>query len=99
MLALGLERGRQTVQDQVGIEFSDDADVETLHSGISFFEEPLDLNRFLQTQNIGACNARGKRREAIGGSTSDGKREHLLKRKTTRGREGQSGECRITAAH
>src|SRR5438270_7433427 len=32
MLALGLEGGRQTVQDQVGIEFSDDADLEALHS-------------------------------------------------------------------
>src|SRR2546423_1872962 len=37
VLAFGLERGRQAVQNQVGIQFPDDADVEALHSAISFF--------------------------------------------------------------
>src|SRR5437016_10998905 len=79
VLPLGLKLRRKTIQNQIAIQFAQNADVKTLHSVVSFYQQQFCVNALLHARNILPHNAAGERSQAIRPSASNGKRQALLK--------------------
>ena len=79
VLSLWLKLRRKTVQNQIGIQLTQDADVETLHSVVSFYLQPFYVNALFNARNILSHNAAGKHSQAIRRSASNGERKALFK--------------------
>src|SRR6266436_9756307 len=98
MFSLGFKNGRKAVQNEIGIQFSENAYVKTLHSAVSFFLQQFCVNALLDARDISSQNAARECRQAIGSSASHCERKTLLKCKLLCGSVGQSCNSRVAAA-
>src|SRR5712691_2301488 len=88
VFSLGFKYCRKTIQNQIAVQFTQNADVKTLHSVVSFFLQQFYVNALLNARNILPHNAPGECREAIRRSASNRERQTSFKRKAGCGGEG-----------